>query len=277
MNYLDDMRDDEGIEPQAAEKPWAALYVQSDDCNIKAHREEACVRVRDYFEQNCPLPEESRVACIFAKDDCIKSQLNRDVAARGLFLAPVEGLDLTCFPPYVHDIVAPIDQRTSECAFPYAGMILLHGSTCETDIGLTLTFAHELQHFLQYTNAKPLWVMNKLLMCLHNEEFKVWWDFPVEVEARVTAKKVAECLFGAELVREHIKEKIKARITCDDAKDWEFVQGIVSSVPYNLGDCTRPLVRRHRRQLDELRQRCQEDADAAVSRSKISLTLTSMP
>jgi hypothetical protein len=104
--------------------------------------------------------------------------------------------------------------------------------------------------------------MNKLLMGLHNEEFKVMWDFPIEIEARTTAKKVAESLFGAEPVRELIQERIKAHITDGDVQDWEFVQGIVSSVPYKLTEGTKLLVKRHRRQLEEFLQRCKDDAEA---------------
>ena len=261
MDCLDDINDDEGIGSRAAGKPWAALHVMLEDRNVKAHKEAVCMRVLDYFERHFRITQQTRVACIFAKDDCIKSQLNRDVAERGAFM-PVRGLVRGLFPQFVHDIVAPIDQNTNKCVFHYSGMILLHGSTCETDIGLTLTFAHELQHFLQYTYAKPLWVINKLLMGLRNEEFKAWWDFPVEVEARITAKKVAVCLFGAEPVREYTQEKIKAHITDNDVKDWEFVQGIVTSLPYKLTEGTKPLVQRHRRQLEEFLQRCKDDAEA---------------
>jgi hypothetical protein len=45
-------------------------------------------------------------------------------------------------------------------------------------------------------------------------------------------------------------------------EDWEFVQGIVSSLPYKLAEGTKPLVQRHRRQLEELLQRCKHDAGA---------------
>jgi len=261
MNILRGLTDDEAMESQAAQKPWATLYVISDDPDVKAHREETCRCVRCYFERNYRIAEQPRVVCIFDKNDCLKSQLGRDPAVRGGFL-PTEGLPLFFFPQYMRDIIAPIDERTNECAFPYAGIILLHGSTCEADVGLTLTFAHELQHFLQYTTEKPLWIMNKLLMGLHNEEFKVMWDFPIEIEARTTAKKVAESLFGAEPVRELIQERIKAHITDGDVQDWEFVQGIVSSVPYKLTEGTKLLVKRHRRQLEEFLQRCKDDAEA---------------
>lgn len=264
MNYLDGMNNDKGMESQAAEKPWAALYVISNNSDVKTHREETCRHVRSYFERHFQIAELSRVACIFAQDDYIKSQLGRDAAERGGFM-PTKGMALGFYPQYVCDIIAPIDERTHKCVFPYTGMILLYGSTCETDIGLTLTFAHELQHFLQYTNEKSLWVMNKLLIGLHNEEFKVWWDFPIEIEARTTAKKVAECLFGAEPVRGYIQERIKAHITDNDVEDWKFIQSIDTAISYSLEKCTRLLVQRHRKQLEEYVQRCKDDAQAIKS------------
>jgi hypothetical protein len=232
-----------------------------EDRDVKAHMEAVCISVLDYFEQYFRIPAEPRVACIFAKDDCIKSQLGRDVAERGGFM-PTNGMVLGHFPQYVRDIIAPINKQTRKCADPYAGMVILHGSTCGSDIGLTLTFAHELQHFLQCTNAKPLWALNRLLIGLRNEEFKVWWDFPIEVEARITAKKVAESLFGTEPVKRHIQERIKAHITDNDVEDWNFVQGIDSSIPCSLAGGTKQLVQRHRGQLEEYLLRCKEEAMA---------------
>lgn len=250
-------------ESQDAEKSWAALHVFSDDPKVKAHREETCRLVRCYFERAFQIAEQPRVVCIFDKDDCLKERWGRDAAERGGFM-PTEGLPLYNFPQYTRDIIAPTDKRTNEVDIPYAGVIVMYGSTCETEIGLTLTFAHELQHFLQYTNAKPLWVMNMLLASLRHEEFKVWWDFPHEIEARTTAKKVAECLFGTEPVKEYIQERIKAHITCNDVDDWKFIQGIDLSIPYKLAEATKSLVQRHRRQLEEFLKRCKNNEAGAL-------------
>jgi len=157
MNYLDGTNGDEEMQLQATGKSWAALHVRSQDRVVKAHREAIGRRVLSYFEQYFCIAKQARVACIFAEDDCIKSQLDSAPAERGLFVPPKNlalNLGLVYFPQFVRDIIAPVDERTWKCIFPYAGMILVHGSTCDTDIGLTLTFAHELQHFLQYTNEK---------------------------------------------------------------------------------------------------------------------------
>jgi hypothetical protein len=146
-------------------------------------------------------------------------------------------------------------------AWPFASIIYLHGSTCESDIGLALSFAHELQHFLQYSQKKSVWAMNTLLIDLRNEEFKVWWDFPIEIEARVIAKRVAEELFGTKPVNEYILARIAAQITDNDVEDWRFVQGIDAAVLYDLAEATKPLVQRHRQALEKLLEQRREDPD----------------
>lgn len=249
--------DDEGTESQSARKLWASLHVMFRDRDVKAHKEMVCMRVLDYFERDFRIAAEPRVACIIDDNDCKRSEWHLGAGVQG-FHVPKE-MASEYFRVYKREIIAPIDERTYKFNCPYARVVYLFGSTSETDIGITLTFAHELQHFLQYTKDKPLWVKNTLLMSLHNDEFKVRWNYPVEIEARATAKKVAECLFGAEPVREYIQERIKAHITDNDVRDWEFVQRIVSSEHYNLAEGTKPLVHRHRRQLEEFLQRCKND------------------
>jgi len=89
------------------------------------------------------------------------------------------------------DVIAPTDSLLSGPKWPFASVIYLHGSTCEKDVGLTITFAHELQHFLQYANERRLWAVNSLLVNLPNlptEDLKAIWDFPIEREARIVAK-----------------------------------------------------------------------------------------
>jgi hypothetical protein len=259
MDYPDGMNCDEGMQSKIAGKQWAALHVISDDRDVRAHRGMVCMRVRDYFEQHFRSASASRVVCIF--DDKDNEQLKQacGVANRGTHW-PIRGQGLVIWPNHFWELIAWYDEKAGKVILPYTSVIYLHGSTCETDIGFTLTFAHELQHFLQYTNEKLLWIKNTLLIALHNEEFKVWWDFPIEIEARITAKKVAESLFGTESVKEYIQERIKAHITENDAEDWKFVQSIDTAISYSLEEGTRPLVQRHRRQLEEHIQRCKDDA-----------------
>jgi hypothetical protein len=265
MDCLIGMSGDVGMQSQSAGKLWAVLHVMFEDHDVKTHKEEVCRRVLDYFEQHFRIAAEHRVVCIFDKMDHESLKLEfGGVANRGTHW-PIRGQGLGIWPNCLWDLIAWYDEMAGKVAWPYTSVIYLHGSTCETDIGLTLTFAHELQHFLQYTSEKLLWTMNKLLIDIHNEEFNVWWDFPVEIEARITAKKVAESLYGTEPVRKHIQERINAHITDNDVEDWKFVQDIDTAISYSLDEGTRLLVQRHRRQLEEYIQRCKDDALALKS------------
>lgn len=220
-----------------------------------------CSRVRAFFEAHFRIESHPRVICIFDdQDHMYLKQEPGGEANRGVHW-PIRGQGISDWPWYTHDIIAQPDYTTGNVVWPYASVIYLHGSTCESDIGLTLTFAHELQHFLQYVQEKPLWALNILLINLRNEEFKVWWDFPVEIQARVTAKRVAEMLYGKKAVREFILCRIEAHITDIDAEDWKYVQGIDSSVDYSLAEETKSLVRRFREQLESELQRRGNDPD----------------
>jgi hypothetical protein len=116
--------------------------------------------------------------------------------------------------------------------------IYLHGSTCSNDVGLTMTLAHEVQHFMQRTHRTRLWAANTLIpnltkATIHALDLK-WCDVPHEREARVVSKRVAGALFGVETVRNYIDSKIAERVTAADAADWQCIQGLSTSTPYDL-------------------------------------------
>ncbi len=246
------------------------LHVRSEDPGIKAHRQATCGRVREYFERNFQVPAQLRVLCFFDDQDApeVKAEFGGS-ANRGVHW-PIKGQGLMIWPSYMWNVIAPVDSLLpSDLKWPFASVIYLHGSTCEKDVGLTITFAHELQHFLQYANERRLWAVNTLLMNLPNlptENLKVIWDIPTEREARIIAKRVAETLCGDDSVRRHVLDKIDAHVTDNDVEDWKFFQGIDSSTPYCVADATRPLVERYKPQLKQLQQRpeCRNDADFSV-------------
>ena len=66
-------------------------------------------------------------------------------------------------------------------------LIYLHGSTCASEVGLTMTFAHELQHFVQHGNMLTLWAANTLIPQLPKSVINAlglrWCDIPHECEA----------------------------------------------------------------------------------------------
>jgi hypothetical protein len=231
---------------------WAIIHAISDNERIRAHREELARRVAAVVDRNSNPDRVARVVCILDNQDhaYLKEEFGSQ-ANRGIHW-PIQGRGVSLWPYYTHNLIAPPIGLYGDVSWPYISVVYLHGSTSETDIGLTLTLAHELQHFLQYSQNRALWAANILLMNLRSEEFKVWWDFPIEIEARITAKRVAEELFGKEAVHDYIMSRIEARVTDNDAEDWRFVQHIDTGAPYDLFESTSPLVRGHREELDRL-------------------------
>ena len=69
---------------------------------------------------------------------------------------------------------------------------------------MTMTFADELQHFVQYGFTRRLWAEGGLISRLPKEVIEMeelnWPDIPHEREARIVAKRVGVKLRGAEEV-----------------------------------------------------------------------------
>jgi hypothetical protein len=247
------------------EMPPITLHVKSEIPGIRSHRKQVCRRVREYFQRNFQVPSQLRVLCFFDDRDApeVKAECGGP-ANRGVHW-PVRGQGLAMWPDYMWNIIAPID-TLSHLTWPFDSVIYLHGSTCEEDVGLTITFAHELQHFLQYANERRIWAVNVLLMNLPNlptEDLKMPWDIPIEREARTVAKQVAESLYGEDIVRRHAMKKIDAHATDNDAKDWTFFRDVDPSTVYCVADATKSLVERYKPELKQLQQlpECRNDPD----------------
>jgi hypothetical protein len=114
-------------------------------------------------------------------------------------------------------------------------VIYLQGSTCTSEVGLAITFAHELQHFVQYMTTRQLWAQNRLIPELPEYVIKAqdlhWFDIPIEREARIVSIRIAETLFGATPVREFMKGRVAKAINAGEKADSEFIRGLVGSVP----------------------------------------------
>jgi hypothetical protein len=155
----------------------------------------------------------------------------------------------------------------------FDNFIYLHGTTCSNEVGLVMTFAHELQHFFQYYTATKLYSENTVasvtLRNLTRREFAALGlracDIPHEREARIVAKRIAEDLFGPELVSRHIEKKREEFITEQDAADWECIRGLEARVTYDLAAETKrffPRLRSCRAALEHtLRELQFNDAD----------------
>lgn len=134
----------------------------------------------------------------------------------------------------------------------FDNLIYIHGSTCSKEVALTMTLAHELQHFVQYGTAPRLFAENTLayvtLANLGRSDFDALGlracDVPHEREARIVAKRVAESLLGAEVVRQHVDAKMAEFVSEQDAADWDCIQRLDSSAHYDLAAETMVFFRR---------------------------------
>lgn len=247
-----------------ARRTWATLRVLpadiQDSSEVVAHRRQVAQRVLDYFEQNYRIADTPKVICILDSQEGweLKQQLGVDNRALHSLL---KGEIYRLLPDYVQKIVYPMNPQACDVEQPFNSVIYLHRSTQATDIGLTLSLAHELQHFIQFAQKRSLWVADLLLKELRSQEFRVWWDFPAEVEARIVSKRVALALFGESAINSHIYEQILAHVTDNDVKDWEFTQSIDPAADFDLAVSTRPLVQAHREALKSLLKKRQTEPE----------------
>jgi hypothetical protein len=240
-----------------------SFHVNSKNDEQLASRSQICQQVVEYFGEHYEFPITSTVRCLIDDQDFLPAKANGNKANRGYFVR-IEGEHLCQrLPDYLWPQVAETDPWGDVTKRFYDAFVYLHNSTCETGIGLTLTLAHELQHFVQYATKRSIWAANGLLMCLpqFEKDFKVWWALPIEKDARIVAKRVAEELHGSEAVDQHIIRKIEERVTDADAEDWNFVRSISPSLIYDIGPDTKSLVRKYKVDLVQVQHEEREDPD----------------
>lgn len=153
--------------------------------------------------------------------------------------------------------IAPADLSSGEITWPYDSIIYLHGSTCNMEVQLAMTLAHELQHFLQFANQRQVWAINALLAklpYLPTPDLSHWYDLPTEREARIIAKRTAVAIFGKSRVDEHIGMMSRTSLSLEDAADWDFIRDLDFGEVYDPKVGTSLLVERHRRGLEDLQR-----------------------
>jgi hypothetical protein len=242
---------------------------------MKARREAAAQRVLAEFGNRLP---DLKLLCFFDDQDSDEFKKCFGQANRG-FYAAIEHRE-PCWldwPDRVTDCIL-VDDTSS----PYwkkrvfDHVIYLHGGTCADETSLTMTFAHELQHFVQHGNEPKLWAENSLITTLLQSVFTKteidsmqlnWFDIPIEREARAVSKKIAETLCGKESVQRYTQSRIDAATDAYDAADWKFVQGLDHSTPYDMKRETGLLLQRLRPYKETLEHllRQRKDDDPAFS------------
>lgn len=213
------------------------IEVKSADLAAKSKRQQTAQNVVGQFGYQL---SELKLLCFFDDVDCDALKRFIGSANRGIY-TPVKNCQLwSYFPEYLKDFIfeSGMSSVSGEPSFDH--VIYLHGSACSNEIGLTITFAHEFQHFVQNTarRTRKLAAANCLVQNLDRELIEAlklkWFDIPIEREARIVSKRTAEALFGAPRVRQFIAARIAEAVDEDDAADWRFVQSILPSTPYDL-------------------------------------------
>ena len=235
--------------------------VKSNDDAVKSRREAVADRVVSTFGQQLP---DLKVLCFF--DDVDDEALKSGSATRGLY-APANYDIWRSAPDYLQGEIKHVSgTELEEVVFDH--VIYVHGSTCEDEVGQTMTFAHELQHFIQHSNQLMLWAAGSLVTHLHKNTIAdlglQWRDVPHECEARIVAKRISEAILGKERVQEYIRRRIAMPANESDRIDWEFIETIDPAAPYNLEEETYQLFRRIKRkkaELDFLLRNCKGNPD----------------
>jgi hypothetical protein len=242
-----------------------ALKVKAEDDAVKTQREILAQRVITCFGPSLP---DSRMLCFLDDESPSTLRGERGPANRGLYGPIHDNTPLPEWPEYVTNCIYFDDGFSLIRPRVIDDLIYLYGGTCIDEVGLTMTLAHELQHSIQHCNVRKLWAVNGLVTNLKRETIAAlklkWADIPIEAEARIVSKRVAEYLFGKELVSQYIDRKISERITEDDVADWQFVRMLRPSSTVDLVGNTQLLferLRNYRAEVEELLQEKKENPD----------------
>jgi hypothetical protein len=246
------------------------IKVGSNDSDIATTREALARRVIAHFPSNLP---ESTLLCFIDGTNWQALRNERGEANRGFYVWAKPYTEDECWdwPEPLRKHFFSDESASGRKKSAFDNLIYLHGSTCHTDTGLVMTFAHELQHFVQHNREPKLWAESSVVTNLTREEIRALnlnsFHIPIEREARAVSKLVAEELCSVEAVRRYIDGKIAENANPADVEDWNFVRELDASVPYDLRRDTRLLFQRlkgFRPQLNEaLRLRKQGSGDPA--------------
>jgi hypothetical protein len=144
---------------------------------------------------------------------------------------------------------------TYEDMIAFDDLIFIRHSTCFDPTGCVLTYAHELQHFVQHGHAPRLLRVNNALYqnIKRFEPTATASDIPSEREANIVSKRVAEAVCGADAVRVFAEKQVRLMEELGNSEQldrWVFFRDIPSSTNYDLLGCTLHLVERYKTRID---------------------------
>jgi len=212
----------------------------------KAELEPLCLRILKHFQ----APNYSLIV-IF--DDCERKEFESHGAEFCGFFIPIRehtdkfGSDSVTM-QWPDDILKHIyiDQEL-RCDV----LIYLRYRTCKSATGTAITFAHELQHLMQYGFSYKVWRACFDIRSVTGGSAKFPWDIPDEHDAQVVSRKIAcgDDICGKQEVWRYAQEQIELG---RDPEKWKFFIGLDAEVPFNFLDATIPLVDVHRDALKEI-------------------------
>jgi hypothetical protein len=249
------------------------VEVRAPDPVVKARREAAAQRVMQAFEGKLP---NLKLLAFFDDEDQADFRRKQGLANRGLYRPIKEDGPIGAWPLRMTELIfVLVDEPPGWCTRRvYDHGIYLHGSTCADDTALAMTFAHELQHFVQYGSKRKLWAESRLIRELprkvQEKEKLNWPDIPHEREARIRAKWIGVRLCGEDAVKQYLDHLIKeAGKRCIDQmtsetetemeiEDLRFSRALDSSLPYDLASGVKQIYQRMRPYREELEDALQQ-------------------
>jgi hypothetical protein len=135
-------------------------------------------------------------------------------------------------------------------------LIYVRSTICqEGGVGFVLTYAHELQHFIQHGYTPKLVQVNGILAenLRDFERDAITTDIPHEREANIVSKRVAEKMFGVAAVQEYAGNQIlfmEQEKDQDQRRRWIFFRDVLSSTDYDLTQETLRLVEKYKDFID---------------------------
>jgi hypothetical protein len=241
------------------------VEVKASDAEVAEQREGDARRVLDQFRDAL---HDCRLLCFFDDEDCQEFKRIMGERNRGFHLPISDKTAFPGWPEYVTQCIFVDDPTSFWYKRMFDHVIYLHGSTCASRVGMTMTFAHELQHVIQRIQVPELLTANGLFRHLPKTVLQSvglqWSDIPTEREARAVAKKVAVTLHGGEAVERFLAERASTATDTIELADVHFIQELDTSTPYLLRDETMALFtrfRKHRSELESLIEEFKSDPD----------------
>jgi hypothetical protein len=179
------------------------------------------------------------VLCFLDNQDCPGLREMYGEENRGGFTPSVRRITCPPFPDYVWHLIFVDDPPSWELKQMFSELVYLHGSTCESDVGLVMTFAHELQHVRQYRTQRRFWEINSAVFQHFSPMVLAWakvtaFNIPIELDARIVANRIAEKLCKSEDVSAYIEERISKAVNAGDLENWKFIRQLDASRPFDL-------------------------------------------